>query len=48
MRRLHGDLLAAARRWSDAVQAYDRALALDPDDEPSKAGRARALAQLGR
>ncbi len=31
------------RKWDDAIRAFDRALAVDPEDGPSELYRERAL-----
>src|SRR6266700_2983448 len=43
-----GDVYLALRRYSDAVTAYERAIALDPQLAPAYASLGDALEQLGR
>jgi tetratricopeptide (TPR) repeat protein len=43
-----GDVYLALRRYSDAVTAYEQAIALDPQFAPAYASLGDALEQLGR
>lgn len=42
-RKRHGDALTLAARWSEAEQAYDAALALDPSFTPAINGKAESI-----
>jgi tetratricopeptide (TPR) repeat protein len=43
-----GGIHLADRRWDDALRAYERACAMDDDNEQAHFGRSRALAELNR
>jgi tetratricopeptide (TPR) repeat protein/O-antigen ligase len=45
---LRGDAHLRAQRYWEALEDYDRALAVDPKSQPGLLGRATALAHLGR
>jgi spermidine synthase/Flp pilus assembly protein TadD len=47
-RRSLGDALALARRFEEAIRAYDDALTLAPGDQAVMANKQRCLEQLGR
>jgi len=43
-----GNAYASAQRWSEALVAYDQALAINPNDQMARRNRAACLQQLGR
>ncbi|HEV2459900.1 MAG TPA: tetratricopeptide repeat protein, partial [Ktedonobacterales bacterium] len=43
-----GDLLNKLKRFDEALEAYDRALALDPKDVDARLGKETVLRNLGR
>ncbi len=42
-----GETLMQLERWSEAIQAFDRALEIDPSHQPSRDKRAEAQQKLG-
>ena len=46
--KILGNSLCSQRKFSEAIAAYDSALALDPSNVPVRSNKAAALLELGR
>ena len=46
--KILGNSLCSQKKFSDAIAAYDSAVALDPSNVPARSNKAAALLELGR